>query len=100
LVQAGAVYDFLEQIATQKQSGTPDSEIPKVDLRTAVILADEQQLFPVLSSIPPQFSPINITLGYPLKSTPAFALAEILLARSEEHTSELQSRENLVCRLL
>ena len=80
LVQAGAVYDFLEQIATQKQSGTPDSEIPKVDLRTAVILADEQQLFPVLSSIPPQFSPINITLGYPLKSTPAFALAEILLA--------------------
>src|SRR5690606_40134674 len=25
---------------------------------------------------------------------------EIVLARSEEHTSELQSRENLVCRLL
>src|SRR5690606_40560049 len=25
---------------------------------------------------------------------------QILLARSEEHTSELQSRENLVCRLL
>src|SRR5690606_41808236 len=25
---------------------------------------------------------------------------ELLLARSEEHTSELQSRENLVCRLL
>src|SRR5690606_39754722 len=24
----------------------------------------------------------------------------VLLARSEEHTSELQSRENLVCRLL
>src|SRR5690606_39749353 len=27
-------------------------------------------------------------------------LAEIVLDRSEEHTSELQSRENLVCRLL
>src|SRR5690606_39898711 len=26
--------------------------------------------------------------------------AAVLLARSEEHTSELQSRENLVCRLL
>src|SRR5690606_42037368 len=25
---------------------------------------------------------------------------EVLAARSEEHTSELQSRENLVCRLL
>src|SRR5690606_39961264 len=27
-------------------------------------------------------------------------LSELLEARSEEHTSELQSRENLVCRLL
>src|SRR5690606_39706811 len=26
--------------------------------------------------------------------------AELALSRSEEHTSELQSRENLVCRLL
>src|SRR5690606_40695740 len=26
--------------------------------------------------------------------------ADLVLARSEEHTSELQSRENLVCRLL
>src|SRR5690606_40216033 len=26
--------------------------------------------------------------------------SELLLLRSEEHTSELQSRENLVCRLL
>src|SRR5690606_41789806 len=25
---------------------------------------------------------------------------EVILSRSEEHTSELQSRENLVCRLL
>src|SRR5690606_39595514 len=28
------------------------------------------------------------------------AFSERILARSEEHTSELQSRENLVCRLL
>src|SRR5690606_41498037 len=30
----------------------------------------------------------------------ALALVMLLGARSEEHTSELQSRENLVCRLL
>src|SRR5690606_40782129 len=29
-----------------------------------------------------------------------FAVADRQVARSEEHTSELQSRENLVCRLL
>src|SRR5690606_41661839 len=28
------------------------------------------------------------------------SLQSVILARSEEHTSELQSRENLVCRLL
>src|SRR5690606_39346634 len=41
--------------------------------------------------------------------TPSYALADLMLGyetdrwdatRSEEHTSELQSRENLVCRLL
>src|SRR5207302_2325660 len=31
---------------------------------------------------------------------PSALLAASLAARSEEHTSELQSRENLVCRLL
>src|SRR5690606_40854418 len=35
------------------------------------------------------------------RRSPALALAMTLfLLRSEEHTSELQSRENLVCRLL
>src|SRR5690606_41955269 len=33
-------------------------------------------------------------------STIKFLLLKIYLPRSEEHTSELQSRENLVCRLL
>src|SRR5215475_7699347 len=31
---------------------------------------------------------------------PKSLVAEAAIARSEEHTSELQSRENLVCRLL
>src|SRR5690606_41177176 len=30
----------------------------------------------------------------------AQGMAQVLATRSEEHTSELQSRENLVCRLL
>src|SRR5690606_42058821 len=32
--------------------------------------------------------------------TPLLVFLILLLCRSEEHTSELQSRENLVCRLL
>src|SRR5690606_40192575 len=37
--------------------------------------------------------PKRITVDYGIESNPVFS-------RSEEHTSELQSRENLVCRLL
>src|SRR5690606_40059576 len=39
-----------------------------------------------------------LDLGTP--EHPLLATWAVLLARSEEHTSELQSRENLVCRLL
>src|SRR6266700_7342646 len=35
-----------------------------------------------------------------LKTVPRARTAAAVVARSEEHTSELQSRENLVCRLL
>src|SRR5215475_4655683 len=38
--------------------------------------------------------------GSHLHGTRAHSRAASLMARSEEHTSELQSRENLVCRLL
>src|SRR5690606_41933065 len=49
--------------------------------------------------------PVSVLMGAGLlidSQSRADALAKLrgLLARSEEHTSELQSRENLVCRLL
>ncbi|MFZ5939626.1 MAG: PD-(D/E)XK nuclease family protein [Bacteroidota bacterium] len=47
---------------------------------TAVVLCDENLLIPVLSSIPPGVEEINVTMGYPLLSTPVFGLAEALLA--------------------
>src|SRR5436309_7864085 len=39
-------------------------------------------------------------LGLPWRSGGGFTSSQTVDARSEEHTSELQSRENLVCRLL
>src|SRR5690606_40109774 len=35
-----------------------------------------------------------------IKNLSSAKMERLLIARSEEHTSELQSRENLVCRLL
>src|SRR5690606_41596099 len=39
-------------------------------------------------------------MGSPVSSHHPYSPESIRVSRSEEHTSELQSRENLVCRLL
>jgi len=41
---------------------------------TAVVLADENLLLPVLSSLPIKAGDINITMGYPLKQTVVYTL--------------------------
>ena len=48
------------------------------DLRTALILTDENMLIPALHGIPEQIEHVNITMGYPLKNTPAYGLTELL----------------------
>ncbi|MDA1120480.1 MAG: PD-(D/E)XK nuclease family protein [Bacteroidetes bacterium] len=49
------------------------------DEKTVIVLADEGLLFPVLNSIPPSVSSINVTMGFPLKNTPLFSLLQSLL---------------------
>lgn len=44
---------------------------------TAVVLADENLLIPVLQSIPEEIENINVTMGYPLKNTPLNNFFEI-----------------------
>src|SRR5216683_3815971 len=67
----------------------------------------------VIASIAPEASVIDLTHGIPAQSVAAGAIAlaqswrffpqetiSLAVVRSEEHTSELQSRSDLVCRLL
>src|SRR5690606_42063023 len=49
------------------------------------------------SAAPRRLSPLDCVVA---ALAGPFRLRRILQLRSEEHTSELQSRENLVCRLL
>ena len=51
--------------------------------KTAVILADENLLFPVLNSIPSTAEDINITMGYPLKNSPIHSLIELVFILHE-----------------
>ena len=46
---------------------------------TAVVLADENLLLPVLTSLPENMEDINITMGYPLRQTSAYLLVRQLL---------------------
>jgi len=49
-----------------------ESKIPAE--RTAVVLADENLLAPILYSIPEKFQYVNVTMGYPLKFTSFYAM--------------------------
>jgi CRISPR/Cas system-associated exonuclease Cas4 (RecB family) len=46
---------------------------------TAVVLADENLLMPVLTSLPENVGDINITMGYPLKLTLVYTLVKHLM---------------------
>lgn len=46
---------------------------------TAIILADENLLLPLLNSIPDSDVDVNITMGYPLKFSPVYSFLRLLL---------------------
>lgn len=46
---------------------------------TALVLCDETLLLPMLNSIPDSISELNITMGFPIKSSPAYALVKGLI---------------------
>jgi len=43
---------------------------------TAIVLADESLLFPVLGAIPAEAGPVNVTMGYPVKNSPVVSLIQ------------------------
>jgi len=68
--QAKKTAEIIEELASA-QDWNPQE--------TAVILPDESMLFPMLNSLPENVDRINITMGYPLKDTPAYYFAESLI---------------------
>ncbi|MFA6924789.1 MAG: PD-(D/E)XK nuclease family protein [Bacteroidales bacterium] len=53
------------------------------DENTAVVLADENLLFPVLNSLPSEIKNLNVTMGYPLINSPLYSLIENLFMLHE-----------------
>jgi RecB family exonuclease len=50
---------------------------------TALVLADENLLFPVLHSLPAGLQDINVTMGYPLRNTPVAGYFDLLFSLHE-----------------
>lgn len=69
-MQCKYVHNLLSELIAQGK--TPGKE-------TAIVLTNENLLLPALYSIPEEVKNINITMGYPLRQTPAYTFVERLL---------------------
>ncbi len=69
--QAKFAGEIIDQLANQPNTA--------IDFKnTALVLADEGLLLPVLNSLPQSVSELNITMGFPLKLTPVYSLLSAL----------------------
>lgn len=75
-----------QHVGQAKLAGQWLKEISKIDptlTNTAVVLADENLLLPVLHALPEEVKHVNITMGYPLKKIPLFDLFDSLFSLHE-----------------
>lgn len=56
--------------------------------RTAIILADERLLLPVLNALPPELTHFNVTMGMPLDKTPLVQFYYTLIKLHQERTED------------
>ena len=69
------IYGIPKQIGQAKFCGQllqHDTHFLIAKHKSAIILADENMLIPVLNSIPSTYSELNVTMGLPLSSSPLF----------------------------
>ncbi|MCC5920797.1 MAG: PD-(D/E)XK nuclease family protein [Cyclobacteriaceae bacterium] len=67
LGQTQSLREILEKLPTEELSDT------------AVVICDQNMLFPLLDSLPENISELNVTMGYPLRHTPLYAFCNQLL---------------------
>ncbi|MDD2633694.1 MAG: PD-(D/E)XK nuclease family protein [Bacteroidales bacterium] len=69
--------------ATLLQQWLAASQTTDAAGQMAVVLADEQLMMPVLNALPENLSAFNVTMGYPLISTPQYSFLVYLLKMHE-----------------
>ena len=64
------------KVAAEVVKGFDSSDLDNSN--TAIVLADEALLFPVLYNLPSEIKQLNVTMGSPLKNTALFSLVEAI----------------------
>ncbi len=75
-----------KNVAQAKVAGDLVNELQKLQSgleTTALVLADENLLFPVLHSLPGNLTDVNVTMGYPLKNTPVAGYFDLIFSMHE-----------------
>jgi RecB family exonuclease len=86
-----------KNVAQAKVAGDLVNHLKKTDPElkaTALVLADENLLFPVLHSLPEDLKDINVTMGYPLKNTPVAGFFELVFSLHENGARLAQGKTN------
>ena len=77
------IFDTSSDVAQVKLVPDLLKELPDLSGKnahqTAVVLADESLLIPMLSSLPENMGDVNITMGYPLKQTQVYTFMRSLM---------------------
>ncbi len=74
--QAKAVAQFIDPAALRELSDDPE--------KTAIIIADESLLLPVLQSIPEQAGKVNVTMGFPFAQSTVYGLIDLWISIQEQ----------------
>lgn len=93
-----SIYELPSDIAQAKYLNTLLKTEKPGDLvkfnHTALVLGDEDLLIPVLTSMPGNVEDINITMGYPMSSTPVYSFADHLLRMQKNIGSRKGKRKD------
>ncbi len=105
------IYGIPKQIGQAKFCGQilqQNSEIKSSQQKSAIILADESLLVPVLNSIPKNYNELNVTMGLPLSSSPLYSFFNQLFKtqlyaenlRKSNHSTKAKFKYNDLFKLL
>jgi len=91
--QSQVIPEFFESIGDDPNEG-------ELFDKTAVVLADESLLFPVLGALPGQSGNINVTMGYPVKNSPVNGFLYLLAMMLRNTPVEPGEKPRLYFRLV